>query len=137
MSMADRHIFDVLAKEKYLSLVTFRRSGDAAPTPVWFALDSGTIYVESGPESGKVKRVRHTPRVTVAPCTLNGTVTGPALDGQGRIVTDQAEIAAAQAALTRAYPLTRTYWYGFLNILRILRRKPKVALTYLAITPTS
>lgn len=135
--MADRHAFDVLAKEKYLSLITFRRSGDAVPTPVWFALDSSTIYVESGPESGKVKRVRHTPHVTVAPCTINGKVTGPALDGEARIITDQAEIAAAQAALTRAYPLTRTYLYGFLNILRTFRRKPKVALAYLAITPIS
>lgn len=134
--MADRHSFDVLAREKYISLTTFRRSGDAVSTPVWFALDSGTMYVESGPESGKVKRIRHTPRITVAPCTMGGTVTGPTLDGQARILTDHAEIAAAQAALKRAYPLTRTYWYGFLTILRMLRRKPKVALAYLAITST-
>lgn len=100
--MADRHAFDVLAKEKYISLVTFRRSGSAVPTPVWFALESGTIYVESGPESGKIRRVRHTPRVTIASCTINGKVTGPALDGQARILIEQAEIAAAQAALTRA-----------------------------------
>lgn len=135
--MADRHAFDILAKEKYVSLTTFRRSGDAVPTPVWFALDSGTIYIESGPQSGKVKRVRHTSRVTVAPCSFNGTLTGPAHDGQARILSDQAEIAVAQAALTRAYPLTRTYWYGFLHILRMLRRKPSVALSYLAITPES
>lgn len=135
--MVDQHAFDVLANAKYVSLVTFRRTGDAVPTPVWFALDSGTIYVESGPEAGKVKRVRHTSRVTVAPCKLNGKVTGAALDGQARILTDQAEITAAQAALTRANPLTRTYWYGFLDVLRILRRKPKVALTYIAITQAS
>lgn len=135
--MADRHPFDVLAREKYISLITFRRSGDAVSTPVWFALDSGTIYVESGPDAGKVKRIRHTARVTVAACTTTGKVTGPALDGRARILTEQADIAAAEAALTRAYGLTRTYWYGFLTILRMLRRKPKVALTYLAITVAS
>ena len=135
--MADRHTFDALARATYISLTTFRRSGDAVPTPVWFALDSGTIYVESGPNSGKVKRARHTPRVTIAPCTINGKVTGPTLDGQARILFDPADIAVAQAALTRAYGLTRSLYYGFLNLLRVARRKPKIALTYLAITPSS
>jgi PPOX class probable F420-dependent enzyme len=137
MLMADPRAFDALAKAKYISLTTFRQTGDAVPTPVWFALDSGTIYVESGPVAGKVKRVRHTPRVTIAPCTMNGTATGPAIDGQAHILTDQADIAAAEAALTRAYGLTRSLYQGFLHIFRVVRCKPKVATTYLAITPSS
>ncbi len=135
--MADRHPFDVLAREKYISLITVRRSGDVVPTPVWFALDSGTIYVETGPEAGKVKRIRHTPRVTVAPCTMSGAVTGPTLDGHARILTDQTDITAAQSALTRAYGLTRSLYYRFLSVRRIIQRKPKVALAYIAITPAS
>ncbi len=84
-----------------------------------------------------MKRIRHTPRVSVAPCTMSGTVTGPALDGHARILTNQADIAAAQTALTRAYGLTRSLYFGFQNARRIIQRKPKVSLAYIAITPAS
>ena len=65
----------ILADEKYLLLTTFRKSGDAVPTPVWaVALDDGKIgfYTSSG--SGKAKRLAHTSRVTIQPCDARGNV---------------------------------------------------------------
>jgi PPOX class probable F420-dependent enzyme len=44
-------------------LVTFRRSGEPVPTPVWFGLHEGRVYVESLADAGKVKRLRHDQRV--------------------------------------------------------------------------
>ncbi|MGI9614749.1 MAG: PPOX class F420-dependent oxidoreductase [Acidimicrobiales bacterium] len=64
-----------LADEKYLLLTTFRKSGQAVPTPVWVVeLADGTMghYTSSG--SGKAKRLAHTSRVTVQPCNGRGKV---------------------------------------------------------------
>jgi PPOX class probable F420-dependent enzyme len=127
--------FAAFARVKYLSLATFRRSGVSVVTAVWFALDSGIIYVESGANAGKVKRVRNNPRVTAAPCTLTGKVTGLAVEARARVLLDDDEIAAAKSALTRKYGFVRSGYYGLLNGVRALRRKPKVPLDYLAITP--
>jgi uncharacterized protein len=126
--------FTLLARDKYISLTTFRKTGKAVVTPVWFAEQSGTIYVESGKNVGKIKRIRHTARVTLAPCTLSGKVTGPTLEGKARLLTRAQEITTAQAALSKKYGLTRRIYYFFLmNALRIVRRNPTGELDYIAI----
>jgi len=61
---------------KYLSLTSYRRDGSAVATPVWFVADAGRLLVVTGAESGKVKRIRRDPRVTVAPCTGRGSLRG-------------------------------------------------------------
>jgi len=128
--------FTVLARDNYISLTTFRKTGKAVDTPVWFAEQFGTIYVESGKNAGKIKRIRYTGRVTLAPCTLSGKVTGPIVEGKARLLTGAQEIATAQAALSKKYGLTRRIYYFFLmNALRIVRRKPKGELGYIAIEP--
>jgi len=55
-----------LADEKYVRLTTFRRSGEAVGTPVWWVpLDDGRYGFWTSSASGKVKRLAHTPTVTV------------------------------------------------------------------------
>jgi PPOX class probable F420-dependent enzyme len=39
--------------------------------------------------SGKVKRLRHNSRVTLAPCTMGGKVIGPTVEGIARLVSPQ------------------------------------------------
>src|SRR5260370_36169047 len=87
--------FTGLARDNYISLTTFRKTGKAVVTPVWFAEQSGTIYVESGKNEGKIKRIRHTERVTLSPCTLSGQVTAPSVEGNARLLTGAHEIAPA------------------------------------------
>ncbi len=62
-----------LADEQYVLLTTTRRTGATVPTPVWVARDGDALVVTTGAESGKVKRMRHTPRVTVQACDRAGT----------------------------------------------------------------
>jgi PPOX class probable F420-dependent enzyme len=93
-----------LPDAEYVSLTTFRRSGEAVATPVWAAPDGGTLVVWTRADSGKVKRLRHTARVTVAPCDVRGRVTGPAVDAVAALV-DRADWPAALAALRRRYGL--------------------------------
>jgi PPOX class probable F420-dependent enzyme len=123
-----------LARATYIRLSSYRRSGEAVATPVWFAMEGAIVYVETDPSTGKFKRMRRTPRVELAPCTFRGHVTGPTVEGQARIVTDPGEIAAAREALTRKYRVVRSGFNGLVDLLRRLRREPPVALNYIAIT---
>jgi PPOX class probable F420-dependent enzyme len=62
-----------LGRERYISITTFRRDGSPVATPVWVAADGELLYVWTGARTGKAKRIRHNPAVTVAPCTARGT----------------------------------------------------------------
>jgi len=92
-----------LDRESYISLATFKRSGEAVETPVWFAADAGRLYVFTEAEAGKVKRLRNDERVRVAACNVRGRVHGDWLEGKGRRVQDAAGEARAYAALRRKY----------------------------------
>ena len=92
-----------LERHRYLSLATFRRSGALVATPVWFAAAGGRLYVFTGGQSGKVKRLRHTGRARVAPSDARGRVLGAWQEASARIVTDAGVIAKAHAALRAKY----------------------------------
>jgi uncharacterized protein len=75
-----------LGPARYVSMTTFRRDGSPVATPVWVVGHAGLLYVWTGGETGKVKRIRRNPRVTMAPCTFRGRVTGPAVAARAQIV---------------------------------------------------
>lgn len=133
MSMA--HAFSFLRTANHLSLTTFRETGEAVPTPVWFAERAAVLYVRSGPSAGKVKRIRRTARVTVAPCTFQGTLTGPVIEGRARIVDDDNEARNADRALVDKYSIIYWGWFGLLDLRRRLRRAPKIPPVYIAVEP--
>ena len=126
-----------LGREQCIALTTFRKTGQAVTTPVWFAQRSGTIYVETHADAGKLKRLRHTARVTLAPCTYSGKVTGSVSAGYARILTEPQESTAASAALAKKYGLMRSLFHFVRNARRMLQRKAKVEVVYIAIDPLS
>lgn len=73
--------FDHLSAERFISLVTFRRSGDRVATPVWFANVPDGLVIGTFSNSGKVKRLTHTEKVEIAPCNFRGLVRGPYVSG--------------------------------------------------------
>jgi len=90
---------------RYFNLATFRKSGAAVATPVWFApgAEAGVYFVFSAGDAGKVKRLRHTPAARVAACDVRGKLLGDWQSARAEVVTDQVEIASALAALRRKY----------------------------------
>lgn len=92
-----------LDRQRYVSLATFRRSGEQVATPVWFSAVGGKLYVVSAGNAGKVKRIRNGARARVAPCDMRGKVTGVWQDASARVITDTSLIARAQAALRAKY----------------------------------
>jgi len=75
-----------LGRERYISITTFRRDESPVATPVWVVADSGRLYVWTGAQTGKAKRIRRNPAVMIAPSTARGTATGPAVPAQAQIV---------------------------------------------------
>lgn len=103
--------FEGLRGHKYCLLVTFRRSGESVPTPIWFGLADGKVYMHSEANVGKVKRIRNDPRVLVGPCTVRGRPLGPMIEGSARIVPGEEE-AHAEAVLQGSYGLGRRMYEG-------------------------
>ena len=86
-----------------MSLATFRRSGAEVKTPVWFAAADGKLYVFTAGDSGKVKRLRHSSRVRIAPSDVRGRVRGVWWDAAARIISEVRAIERAHAALRAKY----------------------------------
>ncbi len=101
-----RHLA-IFEGKKYVSLTTFRSSGQAVSTPVWFAMSDGRLYVQTLSWSGKVERIRKRGHVTVAPCEVDGVVTGPAVDAVARVLAgDDPDAEAGKAAIDHKYSAT-------------------------------
>lgn len=91
-----------LEGDAYCTVVTYRRSGEPVATPVWFGLHGSIVVFRSLADSGKIRRLRHTADVLVAPCSALGRPTGPAFRGTGRVL-EPGEEAAAEAVIRRHY----------------------------------
>jgi PPOX class probable F420-dependent enzyme len=109
--------FDHLEGHKYCLLVTYKRSGEPVPTPVWFGLADGRLYVRSDANAAKVKRIRNDPRSRLAPCTSRGKPLGPPAEGRARILDQQRQSDMAEAALRANYGLGRTIYEGASELL--------------------
>jgi PPOX class probable F420-dependent enzyme len=92
--------------QKYISLSTFRKTGVAVPTPVWFGERDDKLYVKTRSDSGKYKRIRNNPQVRIAPCTIRGKVTGPEFAATARILPT-GDWLLAQASIEKKYWLAR------------------------------
>jgi len=99
--------FGALRGHKYALLVTYRRSGEPVPTPVWFGLDGPErLYVRSDAAAAKVKRIRADARVLVGPCDGRGKPLGPLAAGTAREVEPGGR-EHAEAVLRAGYGLGR------------------------------
>ena len=122
--------FSALRGKKYAVVVTFRRSGEAVPSPVWFGIDdAGRAFVHTMHDAGKVKRIRNNPQALIAPSTVRGKPTGPAIRATARVLPKE-EGPHAEAALAAAYGISRKIYEG------ILGGPPEMG-TYIEISPRS
>jgi uncharacterized protein len=76
-----------LAGEKYVSLTTYRKSGESSARPVWIAgIDGGRIGFTTDADSLKVRRIRNDGRVLVQPCDGRGNLRAGTSPVEGRAV---------------------------------------------------
>ena len=88
-------------------LTTFRRGGEAVGTPLSIVVTGGKAYFVTAGDSGKAKRLAHTDRVTLAPCTLGGKVTGDTVEGRARRLPPDERRQAAKGLLK---PTKSLFW---------------------------
>lgn len=93
-----------LGAAQFVLLTTFRRDGRAVGTAVWVAPVADGLGVWTVADSGKVKRIRGNPAVTVAECDRRGTPRGPAATGRAEVL-DAAGTARVRAAVAAKYGL--------------------------------
>lgn len=116
-----------LSNHRYLAVETVRRSGVPVVTPIWFVAHAGRLYFSAPSHTGKVKRLRHTPRGRVAPCDERGALLGPWQEVT-ILPTEQAEAVVADRLLAARY----TWQRRLLDVFGWLRRWRYV---HYAITP--
>ena len=112
---------------KYVSLVTFRISGDRVPTAVWFTKfgDAANTYcVITETNAGKVKRIRQNPRIEIQVCDIKGKVKASATtySGVARLVTGS-EAIAIRKAIAKRYGITYKIFSIYNLIGSVLKRR--------------
>ena len=96
--------FADVAKSEYILLTTFTKDGRPKPTAIWAAPDGDRLLVITQETSWKVKRIRNTPRVTIAPCDMRGNPKGEAVEATATIL-DKSANGATYDAIGKRYGL--------------------------------
>ena len=91
-------LYEALRGQQYISLTTYRKSGQAMPTPVWFVDAGSVIFVWTEANSGKVKRIRNNQAVEVAASDGRGKILGPVYSAAARLVKAETEPEAYKKA---------------------------------------
>ena len=94
--------FDDVSKAQYVLLTTFTKDGRPKPTPIWIARDGDRAVVITEKKAWKVKRIRNTPRVTLAVCDVKGRVKGEPVEAVATVL-DDSETDAVYRAITKRY----------------------------------
>ena len=119
---------------RYLNLTTYRRDGRAVSTPVWFAIEGDHLVIWTAARSGKAKRLRHTDRVTVAPCDLRGRVKGPTVEAIARLLP-ASDGPRIERLLNQRYGLTKRLYGAAMGLWqRLIVRQPPGLAAYIEIS---
>ena len=123
--------FAAFRDQKYLSLETFKKSGEGVKTPVWFAADptrdlagnEAQLYIYTIGNNGKVKRIRNNGRAKIAPCTMKGVPRGEWVDASVEIIAGD-ESARAMKLLNRKY----FPWKQLLGFFALFSRRERIVM---------
>jgi PPOX class probable F420-dependent enzyme len=127
-----------LAEERFVSLTTFRRSGEPVSTPVWIGRDGDALVVLTPSGSGKVRRLRHDPRVELRPCGRFGAVPEDVepLAATAEVRETPTDVARARATIRKAYPIESRIVLGIERLFERLRGQDPTVRLALHITAT-
>jgi len=113
-------------KAKCVNLETYRKSGEPVRTPVWFVEKSDMLFIMTGLDSGKVKRIRNNPRTRVAPSSFAGDPKGEWVDATASFA-DVDESKACARLMNRKYSVLK--WVHDLYSWMLGRRHTIIALS--------
>ena len=94
--------FADVAGSEYILLTTFTKDGRPKPTAIWAVVDGDRLIAITQEQSWKVKRIRNTPRVTIAECDRGGKPKGEAVEATAAIL-DKSANGATYDAIGKRY----------------------------------
>jgi PPOX class probable F420-dependent enzyme len=84
-----RETLDALERQRTVLLTTYRKDGTPVGTPVNIVVRGEHAYFRTYDRAYKTKRLARNPQVEIAPSTYGGKVTGPAVHGRVRLLTEE------------------------------------------------
>jgi uncharacterized protein len=126
-------VFSDLARERYVSVTTFRKDGSEASTPVWVVSDDPhRLLVATGADTWKVRRIKRNGHVRVAGCSARGKVHGETYDAKARLVDEDELVRRLQY---EKYGLQKRIIEGTYRLYLRLTGKQRAPEVFLEITP--
>jgi len=89
--------FADVVNSEYVLLTTFTKDGRPKPTALWVAPSRDGVVAITQEKSWKVKRIRNTPRVTIAECDRSGNPKGEPVEAVATILDKSANSATYDA----------------------------------------
>ncbi len=121
-------ILQLLATQATVSLATQKRNGDLVLTPLWLAIYGEKLYMRTMKDSAKVHRIHNFPKVSLAPCTWEGDITGQRYAATARLMPDNEPLVIkAEDALQIKYGAERSKMTAMMT-------QQKIALCYIEIS---
>jgi uncharacterized protein len=93
-----------LTGQNTVLLTSYRRDGTPVGTPVHLAVEGDHAFFRTYDKAWKYRRILRNPQVEIAPSTLRGQPTGPAMPATARLL-DGAAASGAARALGRKHPV--------------------------------
>ena len=128
--MIDSSSAQVLETAKYVSLITFRKSGEPVRSPVWFVQfgeNPNSYGVITETDAGKVKRIRANSKIEIQVCDIKGWVDMDAqkFSGVAHLVTG-AEAVAVRKAISKRYGLTYKLFSIYYSVSSLFKKKDEL-----------
>jgi uncharacterized protein len=79
-------VLEPFVAQKTALLTTYRGDGTPVGTPVTVAVEESRAYVRTFDRAGKMKRIRRNPEVEIAPSSIMGRPSGPAIRARVRFL---------------------------------------------------
>ncbi len=96
--------FSDIAGSEYILLTTFTKDGRPKPTALWAIAEGDRLIAITQEHSWKVKRIRNTPRVTIAECDRRGKPKSEAVEATAAIL-DKSVNGHTYDAISKRYGL--------------------------------
>lgn len=114
---AEMPTLEPFVRQTCVLLTTYRRDGTPVGTPVHIVVDGDRAFVRTWDTAWKMKRVRNNPEVEIAPSTVRGKPTGPAIHARARVL-EGAESKYAGKALACKHPILHGFLVPLIHRLR-------------------
>jgi uncharacterized protein len=122
---------------KYLSITSYRRDGTGMATPVWFVTEDDRLLALTAVGSGKIKRIRMNPFVTVAACSARGRLRGRPVAARAELLPST-EVERVKRLMGRKYRFDLLFIRPIRALQSLLHPQHRdETATVVAITPTS